>query len=96
MGTGINGNFILFFGRFSVSLSYLALIFPLVFALFVYTQRNKGYGGILLSGIGFLPLAAFLVIVPTITGLILYTLSALTILCFTIWKDWFGVKLYLC
>lgn len=92
LGTGINGSFIWILGHFSVSLSYLALTFPLVFALFVYKQRKKGYHGILLSGIGFLPLAALLVIIPTTTGLILYTLSALTILCFAIWKGWFGVN----
>lgn len=91
-GTGINGRLIWFVGRFSLSLSYLSLIFPLAFTLLVYSMRNKRYRGILLSGLGFLPLAVILVVIPTVSGLLLFTLSSLAILCFSIAKGWFGVN----
>lgn len=92
LGSEINGKRIWYLGRFSASLSYLSLIFPLAFALIIYSMRNKGYRGILLCGLGFLPLAIILVIIPTVSGLLLFALSSLAILCFAITKGWFGVN----
>ncbi|WP_206457842.1 FtsW/RodA/SpoVE family cell cycle protein [Anaerovorax sp. IOR16] len=92
LGTGVNGRLIWLIGGFSVSLSYLSLIFPIAFALFVYSMRNKGIVGILMSGIAYLPLAVFLSVIPTLSGLILYTITALTVLCFAISRGWFGVN----
>ena len=91
-GTGINGKLFWFVGRFSLSLSYLSLIFPLAFALLVYSMKNKKYQGILLSGLGFLLLAVILFVIPTISGLLLFALSSIAILCFAIAKGWFGVN----
>lgn len=54
-------------------------------------MRNKGYKGILLCGVGYLPLATILVMLPTYSGLLLFTISALAILCLSIAKGWFGV-----
>lgn len=91
-GTKVNGRQIWLMGMFSVSLSYLSLIFPLAFSLFVYSMRNKGFRGILMSGMAYLPLAFFLSVIPTTSGLILYTITALTVLCFSVWRGWFGVN----
>lgn len=91
-GTKINGRLIWSLGRLSTPLAYLSLIFPLVFSLIVYSTRNKRYRGILLDSLGFLPLAIVLFIIPTKTGLILYAISSLAILCFSIAKGWFGVN----
>lgn len=91
-GIRVSGRQIWIMGMFSVSLSYLSLIFPLAFALFVYNMRNKGFVGILLCGIAYFPLAFFLLFIPTISGLILYTITALTVLCFSIYRGWFGVN----
>jgi len=91
-GTRVNGRQIWIISLFSVSLSYLSLIFPLAFALFVYSMRNKGFRGILMSGIAYLPFAFFLSAIPTTSGLILYTITALTVLCFSIFRGWFGVN----
>lgn len=88
LGTEVNGRHY----WLSVSLSYLALIYPLVFALFAYNMRNKGMRGILLCGIAYLPFAVILLIIPSITGLILYTITALITLCYAIHRGWFGVK----
>ncbi len=94
-GTEINGKLIWFTARLSPSLSYLSLIFPLTFALLVYAMRNRGYQGILISCLGFFPLAAILAIIPTFSGLFsglfLFTISAIVILCYAIAKGWFAV-----
>lgn len=79
-------------GMLSISLTYLSLIFPLAFSLFVYSMREKGIRGILMSGLAYLPLAFLLTVVPTISGLILYTITSLAVLCFSISRGWFGVN----
>lgn len=88
----INGRAVWVFSRFSINLSYLSLIFPLVFALLVYAMRNRGYLGIILSGIGFCPLAIILSIIPTASGLILFTISSFAILSLSIFKGLFEVN----
>lgn len=90
--TGVNGRLTWLVGRYSVALSYLSLVFPLVFALFVYSMRNKGLCGILLCGVAYFPLAAILLVIPSISGLILYTISSLSVLCFFICRGGFGVS----
>lgn len=91
-GISFNGRRFWVIGGFSFGLSYLAIVFPLVFALLVYRLRCKGYRGILLCGVSYLPLALILVLVPTGMGLLLFTLSTLVILCFAIARGWFGVS----
>ncbi len=91
MGGNINGRSFWMIGDASISLSYLSLLFPLVYALFVYAMRNKGYVGILLCGIGYLPLAVILFFVPTFVGFLLFTISALLVLFLSIARGWFGV-----
>lgn len=78
-------------GNYMLSLSFLSLIYPFIFALLVYAMRNKGYLGIILSGIGFLPLA-FSLLKISIGGLIIYTLSSMLILLIAICKGLFGVN----
>ena len=93
LGTDVNGRLEwLVMGGFSVSISYLSLLFPLASALLVYGMRGKGYRGIILCGIGFLPLAVMLLLIPTFTGFLIYTLSAFILLCFAIAKGWFSVN----
>ncbi len=75
----------------SISLAYLSLIFPLAYALLIYAMRNKGVRGILICGAGYLPYAIILLLVPTTTGFLIYTLSALITLCAAITKGWFGI-----
>lgn len=79
-----------YIGKFSLELSYLSLLFPLAFALLVYSMRNKGNRGILMSGICYLPFAVILLYVPTISGFGLYTITALVVLSFAISRGWFG------
>ncbi|MDD3430034.1 MAG: permease prefix domain 1-containing protein, partial [Oscillospiraceae bacterium] len=88
----VNGRLYWSVGFFSVSASYLALVFPFVYALFVYTLRKKGLWGIFLCEMGYLPFALLLVMLPSLSGLVLYTSAALAILCFSIYKGLFRIN----
>lgn len=92
LGTGINGRLTWLMGTFFVPLSSLSIIYPFTFALFVYAMRGSGYGGILFCGIGYLPYAVILAVIPSFTGLMIYTLASLAVLCFAIWKGWFCIR----
>lgn len=91
-GREVNGRAWFSFGRFGVSLSYLALIFPLAYALFIYAMRNKGTLGILLCGAGYLPYAVILLLVPSTSGFVIYTFTSLILLLTATIKGWFGGK----
>lgn len=67
--------------------SYISLIFPLVFALFVYSMRNKG---ILISILAYFPFAFILFRIPTLAGMILYTVTAFIVLYLALYKGWFN------
>ncbi|HCA69328.1 MAG TPA: hypothetical protein DEP17_02600 [Lachnospiraceae bacterium] len=90
VASNINGRSFFFFAGFSFSLSYFALIFPLAYAMLLYAMRNKGPRGILLCGIGSIPYGIILLLVPSVTGFVLYALTALTLLFTAIRKGWFG------
>lgn len=79
-------------GGFSMALSMLSLIFPLAFAVFVYSMRNQGFRGIVMSGLAYLPFAMILYIVPSVMGVLLYTVTACSVLCLAISRGWFGVN----
>ncbi len=75
---------------FSFSLPYLALIFPLVYALMIYAMRNRGRLGILQCAIAYIPFAVILLLLPTATGFAIYTFSAWILLFLAMRKGWFG------
>lgn len=87
----VNGSSSWIAGPFSISLKCLSLVYPLAYALLVYAMRSKGFPGILFCGLGYLPPAFLLMCIPTISGLLLFTLSALLTLCWAIAKGWFQV-----
>lgn len=89
LGNQVNGKKYWLEG-FSFNLTYLSLIFPIMYALLIYKMRGKGYRGIFFCGLGYLPPATILLLIPTSAGLVLFTLSALVILCFSIIRGWFG------
>lgn len=78
-------------GGISINLSYLSLIFPLAFSLLVYALCNKGYKGMILCGIGYIPFAVILLLAQSFTGFALFTISSLVILCTSVVKGWFGI-----
>jgi cell division protein FtsW (lipid II flippase) len=90
LGPEVNGRAWFAFAGFAVSLSYLALIFPLIYSLLIYSMRNKGTKGILLCVIGYVPYGIILLLVPSITGFVFYTFSAFILLFVTVRRGWFG------
>ena len=90
-GSPINGRIWFLTGRLYVSLSHIPLIFPLAYSLLVYALWHKRYKGIILCGIGYIPFAIILLLVPSFAGFALFTISALAILCMSIVKGWFGI-----
>lgn len=74
-----------------ISLSYLSLIFPTIYSILIYYLRNNGLIGIILCGLTYIPFAAVLLLIPSLTGFILFTVSALVILSMSIKKGWFSV-----
>jgi len=76
----------------SVHMVYLLLLFPTAFAGFVYSMRNKGYGGIILCG-AVLIIPVFLAeLVPSAAILFLLCVSCLLILTAAVFKGWFNVN----
>lgn len=76
----------------SLYLCYLALVFPVAYGLFLYGMKGLGARGILLSVLGYLPFALILLMVPTLSGLLIYSASAGVMLAAAIRKNWFGAK----
>lgn len=87
--SSINGRLYWFAGGFSVSLSYMALIFPLAYALFVYSMKGRKLKGIVCCNIAYTALAVVLMLIPSMCGLIVFTISAFTLLCFAVCRNWF-------
>lgn len=75
----------------AISLSYLSLIFPITYSIFIYALRHKGFIGLILCGVAYLPFAAILLLIPSFTGFVLFTISALVMLSMSIVKGWFGI-----
>lgn len=74
---------------------YIILLFPLVFAGIIFAARNKGYIGIILCELAFSLLAFITILVPSISGLFLFSLAGIVLLNVAIYKNWFDVnKLY--
>jgi cell division protein FtsW (lipid II flippase) len=90
MVSSVNGRAWFSFAGFAVNLSYLALIYPLAYSLLIYSMRNKGTKGILLCGIGYVPYGIILLLIPSTTGFVLYTISALILLIVVTRRGWFG------
>lgn len=88
----INGALYIVVGPLYAAVRNMAIVFPLLYALVIYAMRTRGYVGILLCGAAYLPLAFFLVQSGTVFGLMLFTASALVILCVAINRGWFGVS----
>lgn len=86
----VNGKAWFVWGDISLGLVYLSLLFPLTYSLFIYTMRNRGIIGIIFCGAGYIPYAIILLLIPTVTGFILYTFSALVLLCVAVTRGWFG------
>ena len=71
---------------------YIVLLFPIAYALWVYSLREKGWRGLLLAIMGGVPLAVIACLTPYILGLLILLLSGCAVLLVSAWKDWFGIR----
>ena len=70
---------------------FITLVFPVVYALWLYSCRNKGWRGIAMAILGGVPLALFCYFVPYTLGLIVHLLSGFVLVLVAAWNDWFGI-----
>lgn len=71
---------------------FILLLFPTAFAGIVYSMRNKGSLGIILCGL-FFALPGFIgLIIPSISTMVLCSITCLTLLTIAIAKGWFNIK----
>lgn len=70
---------------------YVVLFYPIVYALWLYSFRNKGWRGGALAVLGGVPLAAVCCMAPFMAGLLLLLFSGLVLTLFAAARDWFGI-----
>ncbi|MCI9330680.1 MAG: hypothetical protein HFG05_00685 [Oscillibacter sp.] len=78
-----------FYSTYSISLTLA--FYPLVYALWLYSFRDKRWKGLFLSIFGGVPLAMYLCRIPYGAGLFLLLFSGLTVTLYAAGRDWFGV-----
>lgn len=79
-------------GLYNVPLTYLSLVFPMVFALILYSERNKGIIGIAISAVYYLPFALYLMLTNAFAGLVLYTACSAALVCFAVLSNVFKIS----
>ena len=70
---------------------YITLIFPVVYALWLFSCRNKKGYGLAMAISGGVPLALFCCLVPYKMSLFVYLLSGFVMIVVAAWNDWFGI-----
>lgn len=70
---------------------YITMLYPLVYALWLYSFRGKGWRGLALTILGGVPLAAVCCEIPSLTALFLLLFSGLAVTLLAAGRDWFGV-----
>ena len=74
-----------------LQLCYLALVFSVVYGLFLYGMKGLETRGMVYGALAYFPFALILLAVPTMSGLLIYTFAAWAMLAVTIRKNWFSV-----
>lgn len=70
---------------------YVVLCYPVIYAVWLYACRKKGWKGLLLAIAGGVPLALVCWRAPFVQGLLLLMVSGLVLLLAAAWMDWFGI-----
>lgn len=70
---------------------YVILCFPVVYAVWLYACRRKGWFGLLFAILGGIPLSAICLLTPHVFGLIMLLLTGFILLVVAAANDWFGV-----
>lgn len=70
---------------------YVTLVYPVVYAFWLYTWRQKGWRGAVCSVLGGIPLGLFCLLTPYLFGLFLLCITGLVLTASAAWNDWFGI-----
>lgn len=76
---------------YSYYASVTSALYPLVYALWLYSFRRKGWRGLTLAVLGGVPLAAVCCLVPNSSALFLLLFCGLTLTLYAAGQDWFHV-----
>lgn len=70
---------------------YIVLFYPVIYALWLYSCRKKGWSGFLLAILGGVPLAAVGCAAPYFFGILQLLLVGAALFCAAAGMDWFGL-----
>lgn len=70
---------------------YVVLLYPTVYAVWLYHCRGKGWKGIFLAILGGVPLAVVGMLTPYVLGILLLMVTGFALLLAAAGTDWFGV-----
>ena len=68
----------------------MSALYPLVYALWLYSFRGKGWKGFVLVILGGVPLAVSCEVIPSMSSLSVLLLSGLVVTLYAVGRDWFG------
>ena len=69
----------------------MSALYPLIYALWLYSFRGKGWKGFVLVILGGVPLAVSCEVIPSTSSLSVLLLSGLVVTLYAVGRDWFGV-----
>ncbi len=72
--------------------THILILFPTAFAGIIYSMRNQGYGGLVFCGLCFLAPAFMAILTPSLTSLLIISLSCLTLLTVAVAQGHFKVR----
>ena len=72
--------------------TYFTLLFPLAFAAIVFSMGKKGYKGLIVCQAAFILPAFIAAIIPSMSGLLLFSITSLTLLVIALLKNWFHIR----
>jgi cell division protein FtsW (lipid II flippase) len=71
---------------------YVVILFPVVYAMLLYSLRGKGWDGLVLAVAGGIPLMIIAMLTPSVLGVFLLFITAFILLLTAIWKHMFNVR----
>lgn len=71
---------------------YLTLLYPLVYALFLFHLHGRGWNGFLMALLGILPLLGITALVPNLSGTVLLLISGVLLLLTAVRNGWFQIS----
>lgn len=69
---------------------YIVLCYPVVYAVWIYAWRDRGWKGLLASIAGGVPLVCIGLLTPYLLGVAMLLGSGFLLLLVAAWQDWFG------